>query len=81
MLCALFPAFSRLAVVPLMVWQLFTFLAEIPCNAAWRKTTGDFIDTRDFCYFTMVCAYGVGTHFVAGDPHLFADFYVANPGD
>lgn len=80
-LCPFFPALSRLVALPLMVWQLSTFLAEISCDAARRKTTGDFAYFAHVCHFTVVRAYDVGADSVIGDPRLFADFYVANPGD
>lgn len=37
MLCPFFPALSRLVAVPLMVWQLSTFLAETSCDAGGVK--------------------------------------------
>lgn len=80
-LCPFFPALSRTVALPLMVWQLSTFLAEISCDAARRKTTGDFAYFAHVCHFTVVRAYDVGADSVIGDPRLFADFYVANPGD
>lgn len=43
MLCPFFPALSRLVAVPLMVWQLSTFLAETSCDAARRQTAGDLL--------------------------------------
>ena len=80
-LCPFFPALSRLVAVPLMVWQLSTFLAEISCDATRCKASGDIHYFTDFFDFTLVRAYDVGAYSVVGDPRLFADFYVANPGD
>ena len=67
--------------VPLMVWQLSTFLAETSCDAARRKTTGDFA-YFDYVYdFAVVRPDAVGAHHVAGNSRLFAFLYVANSGD
>ncbi len=80
-LCPFFPALSRLVAVPLMVWQLSTFLAETSCDAARRKTTGDFA-YFDYVYdFAVVRPDAVGAHHVAGNSRLFAFLYVANSGD
>ena len=68
-------------VLPLMVWQLSTFLAETSCDAARRKTTGDFA-YFDYVYdFAVVRPDAVGAHHVAGNSRLFAFLYVANSGD
>lgn len=80
-LCPFFPALSRTVAVPLMVWQLSTFLAETSCDAARRKTTGDFA-YFDYVYdFAVVRPDAVGAHHVAGNSRLFAFLYVANSGD
>ena len=58
-----------------------TFLAETSCDAARRKTTGDFA-YFDYVYdFAVVRPDAVGAHHVAGNSRLFAFLYVANSGD
>lgn len=76
-----FPALSRLVAVPLMVWQLSTFLAEISCDAARRQTAGDFAYFAHVCHFSVVRPDAMGAHHVAGNSRLFAFLYVANSGD
>ena len=81
MLCPFFPALSRLVAVPLMVWQLSTFLAETSCHATWSEIAGDFHYFDHFCDFSVVRKDAVGAHHVAGNSRLFAFLYVANSGD
>ena len=76
-----FPALSRLVAVPLMVWQLSTFLAETSCDAARRQTAGDFAYFAHVCHFSVVRPDAMGAHHVAGNSRLFAFLYVANSGD
>lgn len=80
-LCPFFPALSRLVAVPLMVWQLSTFLAETSCDAARRQTAGDFAYFAHVCHFSVVRPDAMGAHHVAGNSRLFAFLYVANSGD
>ena len=72
---------SRLVAVPLMVWQLSTFLAETSCDAARRQTAGDFAYFAHVCHFSVVRPDAMGAHHVAGNSRLFAFLYVANSGD
>ena len=73
--------FARLVAVPLMVWQLSTFLAETSCDAARRQTAGDFAYFAHVCTFSVVRPDAMGAHHVAGNSRLFAFLYVANSGD
>lgn len=75
------PALSRTVAVPLMVWQLSTFLAETSCDAARRQTAGDFAYFAHVCHFSVVRPDAMGAHHVAGNSRLFAFLYVANSGD
>lgn len=70
-----------LVAVPLMVWQLSTFLAETSCDAARRQTAGDFAYFAHVCHFSVVRPDAMGAHHVAGNSRLFAFLYVANSGD
>lgn len=74
------PPFTLVA-VPLMVWQLSTFLAETSCDAARRQTAGDFAYFAHVCHFSVVRPDAMGAHHVAGNSRLFAFLYVANSGD
>lgn len=74
------PRFRTVA-VPLMVWQLSTFLAETSCDAARRQTAGDFAYFAHVCHFSVVRPDAMGAHHVAGNSRLFAFLYVANSGD
>ncbi len=81
-LCPFFPPrFHALVAVPLMVWQLSTFLAETSCDAARRQTAGDFAYFAHVCHFSVVRPDAMGAHHVAGNSRLFAFLYVANSGD
>lgn len=75
------PRAFTLVAVPLMVWQLSTFLAETSCDAARRQTAGDFAYFAHVCHFSVVRPDAMGAHHVAGNSRLFAFLYVANSGD
>lgn len=75
------PRFHARFAVPLMVWQLSTFLAETSCDAARRQTAGDFAYFAHVCHFSVVRPDAMGAHHVAGNSRLFAFLYVANSGD
>lgn len=80
-LCPFFPALSRLVTVPLMVWQLSTFLAETSCDAVRRQTTDNFAYFAHVCYFSVVCPDVMGARYVIDNSRSFAFLYVASSGD
>ncbi|MNC33217.1 hypothetical protein D3C75_816010 [compost metagenome] len=80
-LCSFIAAFPPLAIVSLMVWQLYPPLAKSSCTAAGSKTQSIDFHRVNFCGIPLPGQHSLGQATIIVDDVCAAVLYVAHAGN